>query len=190
MSLQGLSLCRDQNLWLQCWSDAISGDCQHYSDIRWSTRINTIYKFKLFVFETSHAVSFPCRLLLTSVGVPGRSLPGHRDGRPTVGCTLPAAPSVWRFWSYCDTGPQTDDRQLERRWLPHKCQHQEDEGGRRTAVSKSFSFKPALEFWVLYYTVLCVNYSRSIQQLRICWLKAATINICLLISHTLNTVIY
>lgn len=87
-------------------------------------------------------------LLLTSVGVPGGSLWGHRHGRPPVGCTLPAAPCVWRFWSCCINGPQTNEGQLERCWLPHKCQHHKYEGRRGTAVSKHFpkNFKSCRNF--------------------------------------------
>lgn len=76
----------------------------------------------------------------SSVGVPGRPMWGHRDGRPAVGFTLPAASCVWRLWDRCLFRPQTDARQLERRRVPHKCQHQTDEGRRRSRVSTNTSY--------------------------------------------------
>lgn len=76
-------------------------------------------------------------LLLTPVGVPGGSLRGHRDGRPAMGRTLPAASCVWRFRGCRNTRPQATEG-MERCWLPHECQHQEDEGRERTDVSEQF----------------------------------------------------
>lgn len=76
-----------------------------------------------------------CSTLSSSVGVPGGSLRGHRHGRPPLDCPLLAAPGVWRFRNYCITGPQTNEGQLERCRLPHKCQHFADEGRKRTQVS-------------------------------------------------------
>lgn len=76
------------------------------------------------------------------VGVPGRPLRRHPDGRPAVGGPLPAASRVRGLWGGGHPGPQTHEGQLERRRLPHQRQHQADEGGRRTGVSQHWTHTP------------------------------------------------
>lgn len=102
----------------------------------------------------------------TSVGVPGGSLWRHRDGRPSVGRTLPVASRVWRFRDSCNPGPQTNKRQLEWCRLPHKYQHEADEGGRRTPVSKCYYESSCLTIKVLlllssglisYFVMVCIS---------------------------------
>lgn len=123
VSLQGMPLCWGQYLWHQCWSYAIPGKCQKY--------VHFCLALDLYNILSPSS-------LWTSVGVPGGSLWRHWDGRPSVGCTLLAASRLWRLWDRCNTRSQTNEGQLERRWLPHERQHQTDEGRGGSEVSSHF----------------------------------------------------
>lgn len=47
--LQGLPLCRGQNLRHQCWSYAISGKCRRYSNAQWKEDAFSLTRFQFFV---------------------------------------------------------------------------------------------------------------------------------------------
>lgn len=154
VSLQGMPLCWGQNLWHQCWSYAIPGKCQKYQRING----NNSFIFLLVSVHFCLALDLYNTLSLSSlwtVGVPGGSLWRHWDGGPSVGCALLAASRLWRLRDRCHTRSQTNEGQLERRWLPHERQHQTDEGRGGSEVSSHF-FK-----WKQPTCNLGLNYSRQ-----------------------------
>lgn len=47
--LQGLPLCRDQNLWHQCWSYAISGKCRRHYNAQWLVNVFTLAQLCIWI---------------------------------------------------------------------------------------------------------------------------------------------